>query len=99
MSNLITCNHLQAIEASARAAGISVTATGDWWGKGHQKNIYFNCVLARSRIERLFKLPPCVEWYEYDGRAAGHEAGFHCKQCSSVLVGGFAKYGGKRWPK
>jgi hypothetical protein len=50
-------------------------------------------------LEKRFQLPAFVGWYEYDGRVAGHEAGFHCKECNSLLVGGMATYGGELWPK
>lgn len=98
MSKLITCEHLRPVEASARASGIGIAASGNWWGSGSGNDIYFDCVLARSRIEQSFDLPDCVEWYEYDGRVSGHEAGFHCKRCNSLLVGGLAAYGGTSWP-
>ena len=98
MSDLVTCQHLQPIEAQARSAGIDLTASGDWWGNGSVNNVYFNCVLDQGAIASMFQLPDFVEWYEYDGRVAGHEAGFHCKQCNSLLVGGISAYGGKVWP-
>jgi len=95
MSTLVTCEHLQPIEASIRASGVAVVASGDWWGEGLKNRIYFNCVLDRLPIEHAFGMPSFVEWYEYDGRVAGVEAGFHCKECNSLLVGGL--YGGKLW--
>lgn len=98
MCQLVTCEHLQDLEASARKAGLEVAATGDWWGSGSAKSVYFACVLARDVIERSFRLPDFVEWHEYDGRAAGHEAGWRCKRCNSLLVGGCATYGDRVWP-
>lgn len=98
MTNFLTCEHLQGIESLARSSGIEVGAAGDWWGNGSVQSVYFNCVLSQERICNLFQLPAFVEWYEYDGRVAGHEAGFHCKQCNSQLVGGVSTYGGKVWP-
>jgi hypothetical protein len=98
MPDLVTCQHLQPIEALARSAGIELIASGDWWGNGSVQSVYFNCVLNQKLITSAFQLPVFVEWYEYDGRVAGHEAGFHCKQCNSQLVGGVPAYGGKWWP-
>jgi len=98
MQNLITCKHLQPVEKLALSSGMEVATSGDWWGNGCHQSVYFNCVLTRGIIENLFHLPEFVEWYEYDGRVAGHEAGFHCKKCNSLLVGGFPAYGGKQWP-
>lgn len=97
-TNLTTCEHLQALEEAIASSGIAIAAKGDWWGSGSSRNIYFNCVLDSSAIREQFKLPEFVEWYEYDGRVAGQEAGFHCKKCNSLLVGGLAEYGGKVWP-
>jgi len=96
---LITCKHLQSIESAAHADGLPVAARGNWWEKGEGNNIYFGCVLNRALLEKRFQLPAFVGWYEYDGRVAGHEAGFHCKECNSLLVGGMATYGGEWWPK
>ncbi|RNF84515.1 hypothetical protein [Montanilutibacter psychrotolerans] len=95
---LMTCIHLQPIESAIRAGGIAVAASGDWWGSGSTANVTFDCVLDRRAIERRFAPPAFVHWHEYDGRGAGHEAGFDCTQCGSLLVGGFKKYGGRRWP-
>lgn len=100
MSKLVTCAHLQPIEAAIRAAGIRIVTSENWWSADHEGGcVYFACVLKRARIERGFKLPVFVEWYEYDGHVAGHEAGFHCKQCNSLLAGGLKKHGEKSWPR
>ncbi len=80
------------MEAAARHAGIPIETTGDWWGNGHTKNIYFACVLDEKELIRAFTLPPCVEWIAWDGRAAGHEAGFYCNACNSSLVGAHPLY-------
>jgi len=95
---MITCEHLQSIEQSARDAGLEIEAQGDWWGKGTKQNVYFSCILNQSVLKTAYNLPEFVEWYEWDGRVAGHEAGFHCKQCDSLLVGKLPQYGKLIWP-
>jgi hypothetical protein len=89
---LVTCAHLAAMEAAARHAGIPIEQTGDWWGNGHTKNIYFACVLDESKLRATFNPPPHVEWIAWDGRATGHEAGFYCKACNTSLVGAHPSY-------
>ena len=93
-----TCEHLKELEKAIRNAGVIIVTYGDWWGTGNKQNIYFDCVLDQKAIEKEFELAPFVEWYEYDGRVAGSEAGYECKQCSSLLVGKLALYGGEQWP-
>ncbi|MDR3157538.1 MAG: hypothetical protein LBU11_00695 [Zoogloeaceae bacterium] len=100
VSKLVTCVHLQPIEAAIRVSGIGVVTSENWWSADLSGGcVYFACVLKRSRIECGFNLPSFVEWYEHDGHVAGHEAGFHCTQCNSLLAGGLKKYGGKSWPR
>jgi len=95
-----TCIHLQQIERTALDDDISVSATGDWWQSGTSDNLYLNCILNKQKINEQFELPSFVEWYEYDGRVAGHEEGLYCKKCNSLLVGGHHVYGGMvLWPK
>lgn len=94
-----TCQHLQEIEKAILKDGVDVEIEGDWWHSGNNRNIYFKCVLNQNMINDRFSLPPSVEWHEYDGRAAGHEEGLHCKECNSLLVGGHHIYGGAKWPK
>ena len=90
--NPVTCEHLAAMESAARQAGIAIETTGDWWGSGHSRNIYFACVLDENKLKRAFNLPPYVEWIAWDGRATGHEAGFYCNACNSLLVGAHPLY-------
>lgn len=94
-----TCEHLAAVEAAALADGIAVGYRGDWWGSGSTRNLYLNCILDGTLVRHRFHIPEFVVWHEYDGMAAGHEAGLECKQCKSLLVGGHPRYGGTLWPK
>ena len=89
---LVTCVHLQEIEAALRLADLEIEVEGDWWGTGSGKSVYFKCILDPSQIRERYDVDACVEWTEYDGRMAGHEAGFHCPQCKSFLVGGHPNY-------
>ena len=91
-STPVTCEHLAPIEEAARLAGIEVEVTGDWWGSGHSANVYFKCVLDEEKLRAGFTLPNSVEWLAWDGRAAGHEAGFYCNSCKSLLVGAHPLY-------
>lgn len=88
----VSCEHLAPIEAAARSAGIEIEQTGDWWGSGHAKNVYFRCVLDETKLRARFNLPSFVTWEAWDGRAAGHEAGFACGACHSLLVGAHPAY-------
>lgn len=89
---LVTCLHLQAIETALRQDGVEIEVEGDWWGTGIKKSVYFKCILDQSRIRKRFDIDASIEWTEYDGRVAGHEAGFHCSQCKSFLVGAHPNY-------
>ena len=89
---LLTCVHLQNVEAAVRAAKIEIECEGDWWGTGVELSVYFKCRLDHSKIHSEFDLPECVEWTEYDGRVAGHESGLCCTECKSFLVGAHPNY-------
>lgn len=89
---LVTCLHLQAIETDLRQAGIEIEVEGDWWGTGNEKSVYFKCILDQPLIRERYHIDATVNWTEYDGRLAGHEAGFHCSECKSFLVGGHLNY-------
>lgn len=95
---MITCEHLRPIEVSAREAGLKIEASGDWWGNSSTQNIYFACALNKAALVKEYILPDFIEWYEWDGRVAGHEAGFHCKRCDSLLVGSLNLYEKRIWP-
>jgi Immunity protein 27 len=97
-NELTTCEHLWPIEVAARSAGMRIVTIGQWWDRNSTKSIYFDCVLNRAAIVTSFALPAFVVWRDYDGRAAGHEAGLCCERCDSLLVGKFGLYGGQQWP-
>ena len=90
-----TCEHLVGLERALRARGVPIVAEGETWFTRPARGrwIYFRCILDPERTRREYDLPSHVEYDEYDGRAAGHEAGFHCVLCESAVVGGHPAYG------
>ena len=95
---MISCEHLQELEAAIQQDGIAIVQTGDWWNKGSDRNIYFMCYLDQTEILRRFQFPDFVKYREWSGRTAGHEAGFYCKKCQSSVVGNHPRYAEKVWP-
>jgi len=81
-------------------AKLEILSEGNWWSEGPENRIFFSCVLNKQTISTQFDLREFVQWYEWDGRVAGQEAGFHCTKCDSLLAGSMAKYGNrmKLWP-
>lgn len=89
---MIACRHLAALESFLRSQGVGVEAEGEsWWSDQRGRWVYFACSLAPS-LHARFHLPDFVRYDEYDGRAAGHEAGFACSHCESGVVGVHPSY-------
>ena len=91
---LITCQHLQPLEGALRAAACLVEYEGrSWWDTPSRGMwVYFRCVLDEAALRQRFHLPEWVGYSEYDGHAAGHEAGFVCRECGSAVMGVHPSY-------
>jgi hypothetical protein len=83
---LLTCPHLQALERDLRATGVHI----GWEGKYEEKRglwVYFSVRLDPAIVRQQYDLPDFVEYDEWNGRAAGADAGFQCMQCESAIQG------------
>lgn len=90
---LKTCEHLKILEKYLRDKNIPIEYEGVWWGGSSQTySIYFDCYLDEKSLRRKFKLGKEVVYYEYDGRAAGQEAGFMCSICKCCIAGNHKLY-------
>lgn len=90
---LLTCPHLQALERDLRTSGVRVELERkDWNEKGTGFWVFFRSGIDRDATRARFTLPDFVEWHEWDGRVGGHEAGFHCTQCRSGVMGVHPNY-------
>ena len=96
-----TCTHLVELERALRLAGFAVEFDGpSWWSSpARGRSVYFRCTLDQNAVRERYQLPEFVAYSEWDGRAAGHEAGFYCGQCESAVVGGHPAYGGSPFPE
>ena len=56
--------------------------------------MYFRCFLEEGELRLRLHLPESVRYSEYDGRAAGQEAGFVCSECESAVMGVHRNYAG-----
>ena len=91
---LITCPYLQPLERELREAGCSVEYEGRSWWEASSRGmwVYFRCFLDEAALRRRLNLPESISYSEYDGRVAGQEAGFICRECESAVMGGHSRY-------
>jgi len=94
------CKHLHVLERELRAQGFLLEWEGKSWWRGRYDTspgggwLYFRCFLDREALSARLGLGPPVTYDEYDGRVAGHEAGFYCTACDSAVVGVHRNYRG-----
>lgn len=96
----MVCEHLLSLDQQLQALGIGVQWRGkSWWNPGASSGewVYYDCYLDRVALRNRLGLPGFVEDSEYDGRHAGQESGFICRQCNSAVMGNHSHYAnGKR---
>lgn len=90
-----TCIHLESLEKELAAKNIplgepATSPYGAMWGKWCECNCVFDAEALRKRLG----LADCVEYTEYDGRVAGSDATFYCKECKRAIMGCHPAYAG-----
>ena len=90
-----TCPHLEPLEKELAAKNIplgepAVSPYGAHWGKWCECDCVFDAASLRPRLG----LPDCVDYTEYDGRVAGSDATFFCKECKRAIMGRHPAYAG-----
>lgn len=90
-----TCPHLSALEEELARHRIPLgeggkSPYGEEWG------VWFpcDCVFDEPSLRQRLTIPECVEYTEYDGRAAGSDATFYCKLCKRAIMGSHPRYAG-----
>jgi hypothetical protein len=83
-----TCTHLEPLERELDAQGIvlgepRVSPYGPQAGNWCACDCTFDAPTLRTRLA----LPACVTYEEYDGRVAGSDATFFCKECNRAIMG------------
>lgn len=87
-----TCDHLKELEDYLFSLNIKVLDEGKYWGDDSGYNIYFDCTLNGEALKKRFNFNECVKYDEWDGMAAGQEAGFYCQTCKTSIVGSIKRY-------
>ncbi|MEO8026811.1 MAG: hypothetical protein ABI823_10065 [Bryobacteraceae bacterium] len=95
-----TCPHLAGLEAELIAKGIEVedgrdSPYGPDWGLWSG----VTCVFDEPSLRRRLAIPKCVEYTEYDGRVAGSDATFYCKECKRAIMGIHPHYANASIPR
>ena len=90
-----TCPHLEPLERELEAKGIALGEGGDSpygpdWGVWYPCDCSFDGERLRSRLG----LADCVDYTEYDGRVAGSDATFYCRECKRAIIGIHPRYAG-----
>jgi len=90
---LKTCQHLAALEAELEARKVPLGEPGDSpygpeWGLWTAVSCTFDEPSLRARLS----IADCVEYTEYDGRVAGSDATFYCKECKRAIIGLHPRY-------
>jgi len=90
-----TCRHLQPLETELARNNIplgdpAASPYGTQWGLWSPCDCVFDEPALRSRLA----LPACVTYEEYDGRVAGSDATFYCKECKRAIMGCHPRYAG-----
>jgi hypothetical protein len=88
LDQLLTCPHLQALERDLRSSGVRIALEDkDWDNSAAGFWVYFGARIEPVATRAQFNLPEFVEYYEWNGRVAGQEAGFTCTRCHSAVMG------------
>jgi hypothetical protein len=88
LDQLLSCPHLQAVERELRSSGVRIELeTKDWNDREAGFRVYFRARIDPVATRAQFQLPEFVEYYEWDGRVGGQEAGFCCTRCDSAVLG------------
>ena len=76
------------------AAGIELVRAGSPYG---DDNTWWSCacVFDEKRLRERLSIDASVTYYEYDGRAAGSDATFTCKDHKMVIMGLHPSYAPK----
>lgn len=92
-----TCPHLEPLERALAAANIPL---GEPAGNPYSEEfgLWFacDCVFDAPALRKRLQLPDFVTYEEYDGRAAGSDATFSCKQGKRAIMGTHPSYAGSK---
>jgi hypothetical protein len=88
-----TCVHLESLERELEAQGVMLddggpSPYGPEWGIWFGVSCTFDAESLRARL----KIPECVTYEEYDGRVAGSDATWYCKDCNRAIMGLLPRY-------
>lgn len=89
-----TCVHLEPLELELESRGI-LLGEGGRSPYGADLGLWFpvDCLFDEAPLRaRLGITDPPVTFEEYDGRAAGSDATWYCKECKRAIMGGIARY-------
>ncbi len=84
---IMTCEHLQALEQAVLAAGIREKYRGAAWSENCREWVYFDCYFQTDATRELFPLDECVVDHVHRGTHDGQERGFACRKCHDALMG------------
>jgi hypothetical protein len=88
-----TCIHLEPLEVELESRGVPLGPGGDS-PYGPDWGIWFpvDCTFDAPSLRERLKIPECVDYTEYDGRVAGSDATWYCKECKRAIMGGHPRY-------
>ncbi|MEO8127930.1 MAG: hypothetical protein ABJF23_06725 [Bryobacteraceae bacterium] len=91
-----TCPHLESLELALEAARIPL-GEPDRNPYSEEFGLWApcDCVFDEPSLRQRLQLPEFVTYEEYDGRVAGSDATFYCKQCKRAIMGIHPRYA---WP-
>ncbi len=88
-----TCPHLESLESEIESRGVEIGAGGDS-PYGSDLGVWFpvSCTFDELSIRTRLNIGPDISFEEYDGRVAGSDATWYCKQCKRALMGLHPRY-------
>lgn len=95
-----TCVHLEALERELEAQGIPLGA-GVQSPYGPQLGIWYpvGCTFDEPSLRARLHIPESVSYDEYDGRAAGSDATWFCREHGRALWGEHPLYAASGTPR
>ncbi|HEV2690682.1 MAG TPA: hypothetical protein VGV35_19135 [Bryobacteraceae bacterium] len=88
-----TCIHLEPLEHELEAQGVPLEEGGDS-PYGPEWGVWFpvSCTFDADSLRERLKIDACVSYEEYDGRVAGSDATWYCKECKRAIMGMLSRY-------
>jgi len=95
-----TCLHLEPLELELEKRGISLGAGGDS-PYGPDWGVWFpvDCMFDEPSLRARLKIGATVQYEEYDGRVAGSDATWYCKECKRAIMGMHPRYAPANTPR